>query len=207
MTSLKKFLIIFTRYPELGKTKTRLIPAIGAEKAMDLQRLMTEKTVNTAQLLKDKINIEIYIYFSGGNVNLMKNWLGNEYKFYPQQQGDLGLKMYSAFQDVFTQGSHHIIIIGIDCPQLNIDILTTAFNRLNSHDLVIGKATDGGYYLLGLNYLEKQFFLNINWGSNQVFSQTMAIAHKLNYRIYQLPTLPDIDRPEDLRFWHNEIKE
>lgn len=204
MLSTKKSLIIFTRYPEIGKTKTRLIPAIGAEKAANLQRIMTEKTLLKAEKLKDFLEVEINIYFTGGNLDLMKTWLGKKYNYYSQIQGDLGLKMFSAFNDVFTQNNQQVIIIGIDCPQLNSEILKEAFIALNNHDLVIGKAIDGGYYLLGLNQLKKSLFFNINWGTSQVYNQTMAIANNFNYNTYLLPILTDIDRPEDLKFWHNE---
>lgn len=196
----KKALIIFTRYPEIGKTKTRLIPAIGAEKSANLQRLMTEKTINSIELLTKIIDVEVNIYFSGGNKKLMQQWLGDKYNFYPQIEGDLGEKMYSAFKDNFARKNEQVIIIGVDCLDLNIDILQEAFIGLNNHDLVIGKAFDGGYYLLGLNSLEKSLFDNIKWGTNQVFSQTISIVHKLNYITYQLPVLRDIDRAEDLQF-------
>lgn len=196
----KKALIIFTRYPEIGKTKTRLIPAIGAEKSANLQRLMTEKTINSIELLTKIIDIEVNIYFQGGNKELMQQWLGNKYNFYPQIEGDLGEKMYSAFKDNFDKKNEQIIIIGVDCLELNIDILQEAFLALNNHNLVIGKAFDGGYYLLGLNTLEKSLFDNIKWGTNQVFYQTMSIVQTLNYITYQLPVLRDVDRAEDLHF-------
>ncbi len=204
MYSAKKSLIIFTRYPDVGKTKTRLIPAIGAEKAADLHRKMTEKTLQKVQQLNQFIEVDISIYFTGGNLDLITAWLGKKYNYYSQIEGDLGSKMYSAFQDTFTEDNQQIIIIGVDCPQLDYQILTKAFMALNNHDLVIGKATDGGYYLLGLNQVKKSLFANINWGTSQVFGQTMAIANSLNYSIYELPILTDIDRPEDLKFWHNE---
>ena len=201
----KKAVIIFTRYPEIGKTKTRLIPAIGAKKAADLQRQMTEKTLLEIEKLNQLLDININIYFSGGNLDLMKAWLGEKYHYYYQIDGDLGLKMYSAFEDTFSQNNQQIIIIGVDCPKLNYQILKEAFMALNNHDLVIGKATDGGYYLLGLNQLKKDLFVNINWGESQVFSQTIIKSKNLNLNIYELPILTDIDRPEDLKFWHNEI--
>lgn len=196
----KKALIIFTRYPEIGKTKTRLIPAIGAKKSANLQRLMTENTLSSIERLTNIIDVEVNIYFSGGNKKLMQEWLGDKYNFYPQIEEDLGEKMYSAFKDNFGRKNEQVIIIGIDCLDLNIDILQEAFIALNNYDLVIGEAFDGGYYLLGLNSLEKSLFDNIKWGTNQVFFETMSRAEKLNYITYQLPILRDIDRAEDLQF-------
>ena len=204
----KKSLILFTRYPEVGKTKTRLIPSIGPKNSAHLQKFMTEKTLHTIEQLKTVIDIEIAIYFQGGNQELMKEWLGNNYNFYPQVEGDLGIKIYSAFEDSFKRGNEQIIIIGVDCLELNVAILQTSFNALNNYDLVIGEALDGGYYLLGFKDLKKSLFENINWGSDQVFSQTISAINKLNLTTYYLPILRDIDRPEDLPyilsfFYHN----
>lgn len=196
----KKALIIFTRYPESGKTKTRLIPVIGAEKSANLQRLMTEKTLSSIELLTKIMDVEINIYFSGGNQELMQQWLGDKHNYYTQISGDLGAKMYQAFKDNFVKKNQQVIIIGVDCLDLNVNILQEAFMALNNYDLVIGKALDGGYYLLGLNNLKKVLFNNIKWGTNQVFLQTMYKAEQLNYTTYQLPILRDIDRAEDLQF-------
>ena len=205
MNNIQKSLIIFTRYPEKGKTKTRLIPAIGAEKAADFQRQMTEHTIKTVAQLSKDLNLKINIFFNGGSFDLMRKWLGNKYHYQLQSQGDLGDKMSSAFADSFSQDSQQVVIIGIDCPSLSVEILNQAFTSLNDHNMVIGGADDGGYYLLGLSQLENSLFKNVDWGTDQVFEQTMTIAKKLDYTIYQLPILKDIDRPEDLKFWHNKI--
>jgi rSAM/selenodomain-associated transferase 1 len=206
MSCNQQSLIIFTRYPEVGKTKTRLIPVIGAEKAANLQRRMTELTLKTAEELKLRLALNIYIYFAGGNLNLMKKWLGKNWLFYPQSEGDLGQKMYSALIDSFARKNQASIIIGIDCPTLNMEILTRAFQKIKNYDLVIGKADDGGYYLIGLNQPRLDLFTNINWGTSRVFEQTITIAKELNLSIYNLPILRDIDRPEDLQFYQYDEK-
>ncbi len=201
MLSSQQSLIIFTRYPEIGTTKTRLIPAIGAEKASNLQKKMTQLTIDKSRQLQDKLNLNIDVYFSGGNKEKMASWLGENINFKTQAQGDLGTKMYSALEDKFKQGSKNNLIIGTDCPDLTTDILFTAFNQLKNHDLVIGEAEDGGYYLIGLNSLIPDLFIDINWGTETVFSQTIDKAKKLNLSVYQLPILRDLDRPEDLEFY------
>ncbi len=202
--SRQKSLIIFTRYPEKGKTKTRLIPAIGAQKAADFQKEMTEHTLNTVTKLEEYLAVEINIFFNGGNLDLMQKWLGNKYHYQIQSDGDLGDKMYNAFTDRFTNNCQQVVIIGIDCPSLSAEILHQAFVSLNTHDLVIGGADDGGYYLLGLTQLDKSLFMGIDWGTDTVFARTMSIARQLGYKIDYLPILKDIDRPEDLKFWHNK---
>jgi rSAM/selenodomain-associated transferase 1 len=191
-------LIIFTRYPEAGKTKTRLIPALGEEGAADLQRQMTEATVKKARQLTQKIPINIEIHFTDGNRKLMEQWLGKDLIFREQVGGDLGVKMQAAFTEAFKRGSKKVVIIGIDCPKLNELILAGAFSACQNYDVVIGPATDGGYYLIGLNYLIPELFINIDWGTSEVLNTTKNIANKLGLKVYYLPSLQDIDRPEDL---------
>ncbi|MEM9275468.1 MAG: TIGR04282 family arsenosugar biosynthesis glycosyltransferase [Cyanobacteria bacterium P01_F01_bin.143] len=195
---MNESLIIFTRYPEPGKTKTRMIPALGAEGAAELQRQLSEHTIQTAQKLQESRQIEIEIHFAGGDRDLMSSWLGNNHSYYPQASGDLGAKMQSAFAKAFEQGKQRIVTIGIDCPDITPTILNQAFDSLKSNELVLGGAEDGGYYLIGLSKLVPELFQDINWGTDSVFATTKAIAQKLALSIGYLPVLADIDRPEDL---------
>ncbi len=194
----EKSLIVFSRYPEPGKTKTRMIPALGAEGAAQLQKKMTEDTLAEARKLLDDHATKVTVFFAGGNQQLMQKWLGADWIYQPQTEGDLGVKMHSAFQTSFDEGSNKVVIIGIDCPDLNAQLLTESFQLLTEKDLVLGPAQDGGYYLIGLRYLIPELLQNISWGTSQVFAQTTAIATQLNLATAYLPILNDIDRPEDL---------
>ena len=198
---MNETLIIFSRYPEPGLTKTRLIPALGASGAANLQREMTEHTLNTARLLKLSRNITIEVHFAGGNQQLMEEWLGKDVLCIPQVAGDLGYKMRSAFDRAFSLGSTRVVTIGIDCPDIDCVILNDAFDSLQTRDLVLGSAEDGGYYLIGLTRSTPQLFQNIAWGTERVLSQTQSIAAKLHLSIDYLPTLADVDYPEDLVIW------
>ncbi|NEQ72846.1 MAG: glycosyltransferase [Okeania sp. SIO2C9] len=191
-------LIIFTRYPEPGKTKTRLIPALGAEGAANLQRQMTETTVKKANKLFDFISLSIEVRFVGGDLKLMKNWLGSDLKYQEQGIGDLGERMAIAFQSAFNRGMKYVIIIGIDCPSLTPEIILQAFTKLTQSDVIIGPATDGGYYLIGLRKITPELFQGINWGTSEVLSKTVVIAQSMKLVIDYLPKLSDVDRPEDL---------
>ena len=197
---MSETLIIFSRYPQPGTTKTRMIPALGAEGAARLQRKMTEHTLNTAKELLDR-DITIEIHFAGGDIELMRQWLGKNIEYVPQVAGDLGGKMRSAFDRAFGSGKQRVVTIGIDCPDIDSTILNNAFNSLKTHDLTLGSAEDGGYYLIGLDRAVPQLFKNINWGTERVLEQTKNIAEKLDLQIHYLPTLSDVDRPEDLAIW------
>lgn len=202
---MSETLIIFSRYPEPGKTKTRMIPALGTTGAAELQRQMTEHTVNNAQQLLSSRDFTIEVHFTGGSQQLMTAWLGQNLHYIPQVSGDLGQKMRLAFDRAFNMDNQRVLIIGIDCPDINQVILNEAFNSLQNHDLVLGVAEDGGYYLIGLNRPVPQLFHNITWGTDQVLNQTKNIAQQLKLDIHYLTTLSDVDRPEDLVTWQKYI--
>jgi len=197
---MKEHLIIFTRYPEPGKTKTRMIPALGEQGAAQLQQQMTEHTLAQVKNVNRPLSVEIQ--FAGGTISQMQNWLGDNWLYTPQSPGDLGQRMTSAFETAFASGMARVVIIGIDCPQLNGTLLQMAFERLQNKDLVLGPALDGGYYLVGLSRSLPELFQGIPWGTSEVFSDTLKIAKPLGVSVSLLPMLSDIDRPEDLPIWN-----
>ena len=199
-------LIIYSRYPEAGKTKTRMIPALGAEGAAKLQRQMSEHTLNTVRQLQQKRSINIEVHFAGGNEQLMSAWLGEDISYITQVDGDLGDKMNFSFDRAFNKGTKKVVTIGIDCPDIDANILNNAFDSLQQNDLVLGVAEDGGYYLIGLNKTIPKLFENIDWGTDRVLNQTKAIANKLDLKTKYLATLSDVDRPEDLSIWQKYKK-
>ena len=203
----KQHLIIFTRYPEAGKTKTRLIPALGTVGAANLQRQMTEHTIFQVQHLQKSTAVSWEVRFAGGNSQLMQDWLGSDLVYHSQGEGDLGARMVRSLAHAFEFGAERVIIIGIDCPGINADILTQAFAQLHSYDLTLGPAIDGGYYLIGLCRLIPELFVNIDWGTSHVLQQTVNIAEKLKISLAYLPPLADVDLPEDLPVWEQMIKQ
>ena len=200
-------LIIFSRYPEPGKTKTRMIPALGKEGAAELQRQMTEHTLYQARKLSLYRSLTVEVHFAGGDRQLMQEWLGSDVTYYQQGSGDLGQRMSSAIRRAFAVGMARVVIIGTDCPDVNPFILTEAFDALKRQDLVLGPAEDGGYYLIGLNCPIIELFNQIQWGTDRVLAQTKNIAKKLSLSVHYLPILADVDRPEDLPVWHKFYSE
>jgi uncharacterized protein len=191
-------LIIFTRYPEPGKAKTRLIPVLGTEGAANLHRLMAEWTIANAISLQKKRQLSVAIYYTGSSQQVMQDWFGTDLIYHQQLDGDLGTKMSASFQTSFDLGIDKVVIIGTDCPKLKAEVIAKAFDELSGQDLVLGPAKDGGYYLIGLRRTIPELFNEIKWGTNTVFADTLAIAENLDLNIAVLPILADIDRPEDL---------
>jgi hypothetical protein len=197
----RKCLIIFTRYPEPGKTKTRLIPVLGAEGAATLQRQMTEQKLTQVRELQAAYPVSVEVHFTGGNEQLMQSWLGSSLIYQRQSEGDIGCRMASAFQASFEAGMNSVVLIGIDCPDLNAQLMAEAFQALHQHDLVLGPAVDGGYYLIGLRRLIPELFTGIRWSTAEVLPETLRIAHRLELAVAKLRLLSDVDRPEDLSVW------
>lgn len=201
MFDREEHLLVFSRYPEPGKTKTRLIPALGAEGAARAQRQMTERTLAAAREVYAQRGTRVAVCYAGGTPELMSAWLGSEVFCQPQQGSDLGDRLQAAFSAAFAAGAARAIAIGIDCPDLDAQLLTIAFEQLRDRELVLGPAEDGGYYLIGLQRLYPELFRGIDWGTAAVFAQTQAIAASLGLEASLLPVLADVDRPEDLHRW------
>lgn len=192
-------LIIFTRYPQPGRAKTRLIPALGAEGAAALHRQMAEQTLTEARRLREARSVAIEVLFTDSDSAQMQAWLGADLHYTAQHSGDLGNRLSQAFQSAFDRDATAVVAIGTDCPDVDADLLATAFEKLQTHDLVLGPATDGGYYLIGLSFVISDVFVDIDWSTAVVLQQTVAAAELLGLSIAYLPMLSDIDRPEDLQ--------
>ncbi len=198
-------LILFTRYPQPGKAKTRLIPALGAAGAADLHRQMVEQTLAEIKQLQELVQLSVEIWFAATEDTAqtqrqMQDWLG-DWDYSPQSNGDLGQQLIAANQTAFNSGMQQVITIGSDCPGLKAGLMQQAFGLLNQHDLVLGPAQDGGYYLIGLRRHLPELFCNITWSSERVLQQTVEIASGLGLSVAYLETLADVDRPEDLAVW------
>ncbi len=197
-------LVIFMRYPEPGKAKTRLIPVLGRQRAAYLHRQMAEHTLSRAMQLKNNHSVSVEIHYEGGSKTLMKKWLGANLSFRRQSKGDLGSRLSQAFRNALQDGIERAVIIGTDCPGLTAGLLQSAFNTLTQGDVVIGPANDGGYYLIGLRRLIPELFSDIPWGTDKVLERTLDIAVDLGLWPALMEPLDDVDRPEDLHIWKQE---
>src|SRR5437868_5479445 len=171
MSHGRKRLILFMRFPMAGRVKTRLIPALGAEGAAALHRRLVLRTLRTALKCCAEIDAELEIRFDAGSEGVMRHWLGDCCLYREQGVGDLGQRMARAFERCFEDACAACVIIGSDCPGLTPEILTTAFGLLKGNSVIIGPATDGGYYLLGVTHQMPELFRGIDWGTDVVLRQ------------------------------------
>ncbi len=194
-------LMIMSRYPQAGSTKTRLIPSLGAEGAARQHSLMIDHCLTWARQAQRQQRLSVELCYSSGRKAQWKARWGRDLLLRPQGKGDLGQKMRHAFQRAFKRGKKRVIMVGVDAVEMNAGLAGQALQSLNQHDLVLGPAYDGGYYLIGLTRDEPGLFQQVSWGSDQVLEQTRAIAAQRQLSVGLLTWGHDIDRPEDLPRW------
>jgi rSAM/selenodomain-associated transferase 1 len=184
-------LVIFTRYPEPGRAKTRLIPALGADGAAALHRRLTERTVTAARAS----GLAVEVRTTGAPPCAFADWLGDDIHFVDQGEGDLGERLKRAASPT------PVLFIGSDLPDLTPGHLIEAATRMLTDRVVIGPAEDGGYWALGLTERCDHLFDAMPWGTDKVFEFTLARLRESGTDPALLPTLADCDCPEDLARW------
>jgi rSAM/selenodomain-associated transferase 1 len=183
-------LIIFAKNLLHGKVKTRLAATVGHNKAMDVYQQLLQHTIAVAgRLPVDKLLFYSHFVEAANN---------HHFKTFLQKEADLGERMNHAFATAFQQGYSKAVIIGTDVPGITPSIIQVAFEQLDNVDVVIGPATDGGYYLLGMKQNHAPLFQGIEWSTSSVFSTTVSHLKQLSLRYSELPVLSDVDREEDL---------
>ena len=188
-------MIIFVRQPEKGKVKTRLAATLGDEKTLAIYIELLKHT----RKISSAANADRFVFYAG---HIPENDLWSIPGFTKRLQNDLdlGQKMKGAFSVLFEEGYDKIVIIGSDCFELSTEIIEQAFKMLNEKEVVIGPASDGGYYLLGMKKLWPFIFENKQWSTENVFQQTLLDLKKEGIPYSELITLADIDTEED---WNN----
>ncbi|WP_439483149.1 TIGR04282 family arsenosugar biosynthesis glycosyltransferase [Cyclobacterium plantarum] len=189
---MKKAIIVFQKFPEAGKVKTRLAKSIGEEKAAKLYAFLLR---HTHQQLEE-MGASIFVFHQGPVV--AHEYPEQGYFFFPQKGNDLGEKMALAFQKVFEMGFDQVLVIGTDCYELKSKHLHQAFSALGKNDVVLGPARDGGYYLLGMKKFRSHLFQGISWSTSTVLHATLKKAVDAGLSTSLLDTLNDVDRYEDL---------
>lgn len=191
-------LLIFSKPPIVGQTKTRLIPALGADGAAELHMKLTRHTLNTAT--KAKL-CPVELWCAEQTDHPFFSQCSNDYPVtLKQQQGnDVGQRMAHALSETL-KSSPYALLIGCDCPDLTRDDLSAALQLLkDGNDCVLGPADDGGYILIGLSRFNESIFQHIHWGTDRVLNKTRDQLDALGWQWRELRIHHDIDRPDDLQ--------
>lgn len=114
-----------------------------------------------------------------------------------QGPGDLGTRMARVF---YTMPPGPVLIIGADIPGIARSHIAKGFAALGRSDAVFGPATDGGYWLIGLNRrraLPPRLFRGVRWSTEHALADTLATLPS-DARVRFVETLRDVDGAEDL---------
>jgi hypothetical protein len=193
------------REPVPGQVKTRLIPALSAQQAMSLHSAMVEQTART---LCDSGLGEVRLWVDGDENHALFagcRRLGVA-AVLPQSAGDLGMRMAAICQQCLAEADG-VVLVGSDAPSIDAGYLQAASEALAEVDAVLGPALDGGYVLFGLRRFVPELFTGIEWGEDTVLEKTLEKLKALQWSYRLLETLPDIDRPEDLRHLPDSLRE
>jgi len=193
-------LLIFVKNTVKGKVKTRLAKTLGEDKALEVYKDLLSYT---HKITKD-LSLKKIAYYN--------EWIAQEDIFHTgnydkavQVIGELGVKMKKAFELAFENNAENVIIIGSDCPELTHEIILEAFEALKKHDVVLGPAVDGGYYLLGMSTFLPFLFDNKEWSTPTVFEATKVDIEKHQLSLYELPVLSDIDTEKDYHLLKHKL--
>lgn len=202
----QKLIVVFARFPEAGKCKTRLIGELTAEQAAQVQLEMTQHTLDCCRKFRLETECCIQVWYTGAGAQQMRQLYGEDLEYQAQPGGDLGQRMRHTFSQAEAQGSERIVALGTDCSTLSVDLIQAAFVRLESHSTVLAPAADGGYVCIGMAapFLPNQLdalFCNIDWGTERVLAQSVDRASAANLAVALLPEQYDVDFPEDLGRW------
>jgi len=184
-------MILFARYPRPGACKTRLIPALGPEGAANLHRHLAERTVTVL----GASGLPVTVAFTGEDASRFADWLGPDVALVEQVEGGLTERLLACLDPA------PVIFFGADTPDLAPHHVEAAIAALERHDVVIGPAEDGGYYLIGMQRALPELVIDMPWSTEQVLPETLARLDRNGIAPVLLEILADCDRPEDLARW------
>jgi rSAM/selenodomain-associated transferase 1 len=191
-----------TKAPRAGQVKTRLTPPLTPEEAATLNICFLRDMSGAISITTEKSKARGFaVYTPEGAAKAYTGILPTTFKLLPQRGQSLGERIIFAFEDLFQLGFTSVCLIGSDSPTLPPEVFTEAAAILTQAEntVVLGPTADGGYYLIGLNTLQRALFKDIAWSTESVFEQTCARARNLGLRVHFLPTWYDVDNDTTLR--------
>ena len=193
---------LFAKEPRPGLVKTRLASATSSAWAAKVAHAFLVDTIRRF----GRIQARRALAFAPATAEKFFTELVDErFQLAPQSAGDLGLRMSYFFTNEFAGGAGRVVIIGTDSPTLPVEFINRAFVELDRSDLVLGPATDGGYYLIGCRTHFPELFRNISWSSSSVLLDTAGHARDLGLSLSLLPPWYDVDTLDDWRMLQGHV--
>jgi rSAM/selenodomain-associated transferase 1 len=202
-------LIIFAKAPIPGQVKTRLCPPLTGDEAATLHGSMvldvlerTRPSTGSGPRAQPRgaSGWDRFLACAPSAQHVFFRIMEERYQvsLFSQAGDDLGVRMHDAFRTVFELGYHKAVLIGTDVPSLSSRLVAQALASLSTHDVVLGPALDGGYYLIGLTHPQPDLFAGLPWSSDRVCALTQEKARALQLSLELLPPQRDLDTVEDV---------
>jgi len=186
-------LIVFLKAPRPGAVKTRLAASLGTEGACAVYRRLVERLLWEMAPLP-----EVELRFTPDDAAAeIRSWIGEHWVLAPQGSGDLGERLAAAAATAFRGGAKRVALIGSDCPEVMRADITAAWTGLLAHEVVLGPAQDGGYWLIGLRAPQPGLFAGMPWSTPAVLEETLARCREARLSVGRLRELADIDTEAD----------
>ena len=194
----KSVVLYFVKDPVPGKVKTRLAKSIGPEAAANHYQDLAYH--NYQQILTlEKNNVDVWVtYDPPESLDSIKEWLKDSSHYIAQKGVTLEERLIQSFEDAFKGGASQVFALGSDTLNLEPSWILEGVKALENHDVVLGPAEDGGYYLIGCKKLNQDIFREINWSTAFVLKQTVRKIEKNKLSYYLLPVTSDLDEASEL---------
>ncbi|MGE3308818.1 MAG: TIGR04282 family arsenosugar biosynthesis glycosyltransferase [Limisphaerales bacterium] len=192
--------IVFLKAPRPGFVKTRIAADLDAEAAVAIYQALVGMTLSH---LRDRKDVELRFTPDDAAAEMV-GWRRPGWSLRAQGDGDLGERLLRAVEEAFSEGVPRVVLLGGDCPELASGDVEDALVALSRHDVVLGPAVDGGYWLMGLRRSCPDLFRGIAWGTDRVCEESMRKAAEAGLTVAELRRLRDIDSLADWRTWLRE---
>lgn len=194
---------VFCKHPRPGHVKTRLAEHIGHQTAASLSAAFLDDLTLQFRSAGER---RILGFWPAESAGYFRKFVRIGFSLWPQPEGDLGTRQAAFFRETLQSDGDRAVLIGSDSPTIPREYVQLAFDRLEDFDCVIGPATDGGYYLVGLRHPAPGLFENITWSDSSVLDQMVRriVAAELSFAL--LPPWYDIDNVDDLRMLAGHIR-
>jgi rSAM/selenodomain-associated transferase 1 len=203
----ERVLGLLAKQPLPGMVKTRLAAETSRDFAAQVAAAFLTDSVERLAGIEAR---RVLAYAPPEAEPFFSQLVQDRFALVPQVEGDLGRRMAAFFQDQFQAGARKVVLLGVDSPTLPLSYIEEAFNKLDRADLVLGPATDGGYYLVGCsagriaNRLPP-IFENMTWSQPDVLEATIARLHDFSWKLELLPPWYDVDTLNDWRMFRGHL--
>jgi uncharacterized protein len=194
--------------PRSGEVKTRLVPPLCAEEATLLSACFIKDVLANLLAASESVPVDCYAAYSPpGSEGLFRELLPQQIRLLPPRSIGLANSLPDAVEDLIAAGYEGACLVNADSPTLPTSLLVEAIAHLRAAGdrVVLGPATDGGYYLIGLKYPHRYLFHDIAWSTAAVYRQTVARAAGMGLELVTLPPWYDVDDAASLGWLCQEL--